>query len=159
MAKEGETGSDRIGVLGLELESNAERQWESLFSLVYVKNRIAGKSLASFEGVFRFNEDGPVDYTAQVIAMGMVSHRPHFITVVVLRNDDIVMAGMASASWNNSLPSVGDLRLYGMDTEEVKLDPLVIAAMGQLAVSPQTENMKHAVINVDFPTRPQLKIH
>jgi hypothetical protein len=159
MAKEGETGSDRIGVLGLELESKAERQWESLFSLVYVKNRIAGKSLSSFEEVFRIDEDGPIDYTAQVIPMGTVSHRPHFITVVVLRNDDIVMAGMASASWHNSLPSVADIRLFGMDTKEIKLDPLVIASMGQLSVSPRTESMTHATVNVDFPARPQLKIH
>ena len=150
---------ERIGILQLELASQAERQWESLFSLVYVKNRIAGRSATSLEGSFRFNEDGPIDYIAQVMPLGTVSLKPHFLTIVVLRNDDIVMAGMASANWEGSSPKVADIRLFGQRTKEMELDPLVIAALGQLSVSPVSENLQHASANVDFPMRPQSRVH
>ncbi len=157
--KEGDSSGEKIGVLGIELESQAERQWESLFSLIYVKNRIAGKSSTSFEGSFRYDEDGPIDYLTQVMALGTVSLRPHFVAVILMRNDEIVMAGLASANWNGSQPKVGDIRLFGEKTREIDLDPLVIAALGQLSVSPASENAQHATAGIDFPMRPQERIH
>lgn len=159
MGKERGSDSDKIGVLKLELQNQAERQWESLFSLVYIKNRIAGKSSDSFEGSFRYDEDGPIDYTAQVLPLGTVSLRPYFLSIVVLRNDDIVMTGMASAIWSGGLPKVGDIRIFGQKTKEMDLDPLLIASLGHLSVSPQAENITHAASHVDFPIRPQQRIH
>ncbi len=159
MGKEKGSNGDKIGILKLEARSQAERQWESLFNQVYVRNKIAGKSIDGFSSSFRFDEDGPIDYTAQVIPMGMVTHKPHFITVLVLRNDDMVMAGMASADWNGNLPRIGEIKVFGGKTKEMELDPLLIASMGHLTVSPQIESLTHVASNVDFPMRPQSRVH